>query len=125
MTYFQYHEELSYIRSLCKVIGDKLNYPSFMTGLRRISSGRMTIDQAVKLEEVSRESNCIIDIIDAVKKQNIVDIRPTLIHRIINGREVRLPNNEQMLFMTYQNKLVAIYKKDADGSYKALRVWRD
>lgn len=115
----------TYIRSLCKVIGDRLNYPSFMTGLRRISSGRMTIDQAVKLEEVSRESNCIIDIIDAVKKQSIVEIRPTLIHRIINGREVRLPNNEQMLFMTYQNKLVAIYKKDADGSYKALRVWRD
>ena len=115
----------TYIRSLCKVIGDRLNYPSFMTGLRRISSGRMTIDEAVKLEDVSREADCIIDIVDAVKKQSIVEIRPTLIHRIINGREVRLPNTEPMLFMTYENKLVAIYKKVEDGSYHAIRVWRD
>ena len=115
----------TYIRSLCKVIGDKLNYPSFMTALRRVSSGKMSIDNAVKLEDVSRDNNCIIDIIEAVKKQSIVEVRPTLIHRIINGREVRLPNKEPMLFITYQNKLVAIYKKVEDGSYHAVRVWRD
>ena len=115
----------TYIRSLCKVIGDKLGYPSFMTGLRRISSGRLNVEDAYQLDEISRDNDCIIDIIDAVKKQSIVEIRPTLIHRIINGREVRLPNTEPLLFMTYQQKLVAIYKLVEDGSYHAIRVWRD
>ena len=115
----------TYIRSLCKVIGDKLNYPSFMTALRRTSSGKMNINDAVRLEDVSRDNDCIIDIIEAIKKQNIVEVRPTLIHRIINGREVRLPNTEPTIFITYQNKLVGIYKKVSDGSYHAVRVWRD
>lgn len=115
----------TYIRSLCKVIGEKLGYPSFMTSLRRLSSGAMNVKNAVKLEDISLESNCLIGILEAVKKQNIVEVRDTLIHRIINGREVRLPNKEPLIFIKYHQKLVGIYKKVDDGSYHALRVWRD
>lgn len=115
----------TYIRSLCKEIGLRMGYPSFMTALRRTSSGAMNVKNAVKLEEVSRDNNCLIGILEAIKKQNIVQIRDSLFNRILNGRDVRLPNKEPLIFIEYQNKLLAIYKKLDDGSYHALRVWRD
>lgn len=117
----------TYIRSICREIGLRLNYPSVMTSLVRTKSGRLSLDDSCGIDD--DYDNCIIPIIEAINEKDLVEIRPTLIHRVINGREISLPNKEKTLYLTYNDngkkRLVGIYERRDDNKYHAVRVWRD
>ncbi|MEZ7892003.1 MAG: tRNA pseudouridine(55) synthase TruB [Candidatus Wallbacteria bacterium] len=53
----------TYIRSLCRDIGEKIGIPSVMSGLRRTSTGGFFVENAIKFDEISLEK-----IINAVIK---------------------------------------------------------
>lgn len=48
----------TYIRSLCRDIGEKLGCGAVMTGLRRISSGKFSIEDSVPLSSLTADNIC-------------------------------------------------------------------
>lgn len=119
----------TYIRKLCEEIGNRLNYPAYMTGLRRISSGKFTIDDAIKLENLNKDSLNIISMSDIVKQFDNYEVNDYLYNRVINGMPIRLYNDfKDNVFITYKDNLIAIYEKDIKNddvyAFKAKRIWK-
>lgn len=115
----------TYIRKLCEEIGKRLNYPAFMSVLRRIASGRMKIENAYTLDDIYKGNYKIIDIIEAVKDYNLYEVNDFLYNRVINGMPIRLYDvPKEDVFITYHNKLIAIYEYVEENNYKAKRIWK-
>lgn len=113
----------TYIRSLCREIGLKLGYPSVMTDLIRTKSGKFSIDEAFNIDDDLE--NHIIPMIDAINDKDLIEVRESILRYVLNGMSIYLPNKEKEIYLTYQNKLIAIYELRDDGKYHAIRVWKD
>lgn len=122
----------TYIRKLCEEIGNRLNFPSYMTSLRRVSSGLLDVSNAITLEDLKLDKSLLekhlISVNEAIKDYPILEVNDYLYNRVINGMPIRIKdeklskNNE--VFITYKNNLIAIYEKNQDIDYKAKRVWK-
>lgn len=99
----------TYIRSLINDIGNKMNILMTMEELRRIKVDKFSIDDALKVEDVSLDKIILpSDFLDY--KKVIMD--DDLYKKVSNG--VRLNNiyNEDYIMFYYNNELVAIYKNN-------------
>ena len=115
----------TYIRTLCTEIGNRLNYPAHMSALRRLASGKFTHDQSFLLSEITEGKYEIISPLKAMEDRKIVKLNEEEYQRVKNG--MTLSNKEtfadsDLVVLEYQNRLVAIYKKD-EKEYRAERVW--
>ncbi|HRT69181.1 MAG TPA: tRNA pseudouridine(55) synthase TruB [Bacilli bacterium] len=115
----------TYIRTLCTEIGFRLNYPAHMSALKRLASGKFTLEQSFSLEELVAGKVEIISPLQAMADRKIVRLDEKEYKKVKNG--MTLANKEKfaecdLVVLEYQNRLVAIYKKDEKG-YKAERVW--
>ena len=113
----------TYIRSLCREIGKRLNYPSVMTKLTRIRSGKISLDDACDINDSYDDK--IIDMVDAIKDKDLVEVRESILRYVTNGMAIYLPNKEDVIYLTYKKKLIAIYELRDDGKYHPIRVWKD
>ena len=113
----------TYIRSLCREIGRVLDYPSVMTSLKRIRSGKFHLDFAVSVE--SSYEDHIISMIDAIKEKDLVEVRESILRYVSNGMPIYLPNKEKEIYLVHNKRLIAIYELRDDGKYHAVRVWKD
>lgn len=120
----------TYIRKLCEAIGKKLDYPAYMTDLRRISSGSLNIEQARTIEDIQKGNYEIIGVMEAIKNQTIFEVNDYLYNRVINGMPIRIyDHTEDSIFIVHKNDkdemcLIAIYEKVKDNDYKARRIWK-
>lgn len=115
----------TYVRSLCKEIGKRLNYPAYMSKLRRIKSGLFSITEAHTMEDVEQGAVEVIPILDALKHKTIVSITPEIYKRVKDGISIYLKNHkEEFVFLEYNGKFVAIYElfDPETFKYKAKRV---
>ncbi|MDD3348374.1 MAG: tRNA pseudouridine(55) synthase TruB [Bacilli bacterium] len=115
----------TYIRTLCTEIGARLQYPAHMSALKRLASGKFTLEQCVKLEDIASGNFKMICPLAAMSDQKIVKLDNQEYQRVKNG--MTLESKEKfsdcdLIVLEYQDKLVAIYKKDEKG-YRAERVW--
>ena len=115
----------TYIRTLCAEIGFRLNYPAHMSALKRLASGKFTLEQSFSFEELVAGKVEIISPLQAMVDRKIVRLDEKEYKKVKNG--MTLANKEKfaecdLVVLEYQNRLVAIYKKDEKG-YKAERVW--
>ena len=113
----------TYIRSLCREIGLRLGYPAVMTSLTRTKSGNFTLKDAVNIDDDYDDK--IISMIDAIKEKDLVPVRSSILRYVLNGMSIYLPNKEKEIYLTYDNKLIAIYELRDDGKYHAVRVWKE
>lgn len=112
----------TYIRSLAVEIGSRLNYPAYLKGLRRVSSGKMTIDDCVTIEDVQNGNYKLLSMLEVLNYPEIV-LDEEMHKKIVNGMTVKLDNIDyETVKMSYNNELVAIYQKSGQY-YKAVRVW--
>lgn len=116
----------TYIRKICEEIGNRLNVPSYMTGLRRTSSGNIKLDDAYTLDDIKDKKYKIISVLDAIKDYKQVEVNDFLYNRVNNGMPIRLKDNDSddLVFITYKGKLVGIYQREEGISYKAKRIWK-
>lgn len=112
----------TYIRSLAVEIGSRLEYPAHLKALRRISSGNMNVEDSYTIEDVQNGNFQLIPLLKALNLPEIV-LDEELYKKVTNGMTVKLVNtNEEIVKMSYNNELVAIYQKSGQY-YKAARVW--
>lgn len=115
----------TYIRSLAKLIGEKLNLPSCMSSLIRTKSGKYKIEDAYTIDDVLVGKYQLINMLDCLDDFYILDANDKIYNDCVNGRFLKLNREEARIAIKYQEKLLAIYEFDEENKYyKAKRVWK-
>ncbi len=118
----------TYIRSLIRDIGNKLDIPCTMKELRRTKQGEFTLDDAVTMEELENGKIKPIPIDKALKGIIFVPVDETLEKKILNGAILDNVYAEPMIgFKNKSNEVIAIYKVyDKDiTKIKPLKVFKN
>lgn len=112
----------TYIRSLIRDIGCKLNIPMSMKNLERVVQGNFKIEDSIQLEEVS--NNKIISIKDALIDMKKEIVTGSLKFKIQNGCPLdRKIDSDFIMFLDEDENILAIYKKEGSRikSYRGFR----
>ena len=102
----------TYIRSLINDICTKLNTIGTMSDLVRIKQGNFSIDNSYTLEQISNNDYQLLNVKDFLYYP-VIEIPNTLYKSIINGASIdNTFNIKDYVIFTYQDKDIAIYKKE-------------
>ncbi|WEV36285.1 tRNA pseudouridine(55) synthase TruB [Lactobacillus sp. ESL0677] len=108
----------TYVRSLVNDLGDKLGVPAVMSTLRRTASSGFDLSQAVSLDEIvadpSRAAQLIQPIDAFFKNYTQVDLTMDQWLKVKNGAAIALETDANQVALRYNNKVKAIYQKDAE-----------
>ena len=101
----------TYIRSLGKDIASKLNTCAIMTNLRRIKQGNFSIENAISLDSLTQDN--LISLNECLTNYKKVVLDDTNTKLIKNGCAIdNIYKEDYILFITKDNKIVGLYKKD-------------
>ena len=119
----------TYIRSLIRDIGDKINIPCSMKDLQRTKQGMFDIKDSVRLEDLKKKEYKIFDVDYILSKYDMVVCDNYLERRVRNGSILdNRYNTEYVVYKDKNNEVIAIYKVyDKDNTkvkpYKVLKSW--
>ena len=101
----------TYIRSLIRDIGKKLNIPATMTGLKRVKQGLFSIDNSYTLDDIKKDNYKVIPIVNALIDYEIVEVNDFTANKVKNGRilENRY-KSEKIVFIDSNKNVLAFYK---------------
>jgi tRNA pseudouridine55 synthase len=119
-SYYVHGSKGLYVRTLSFDIGRKLGYPAHNVSLQRTKAGRFLLSDAVPLEQLSVEH--LIPIEDALpfETYKLNSDEYTLVKQ---GRDISCDFGVDMLSAIYQDKMVAILKKQ-NGFYHPIKVFQ-
>ncbi len=115
----------TYIRSLADDLGKILKGGAFLSDLRRTHSGSFNISEAVRLNDVTAESlHPVIRLVDSLEK---VGVPPELLRVINNGKilnrnELSLETPGPWVFLSSEEKILAVYERYGDERIKPIMV---
>lgn len=118
----------TYIRSLIRDIGIKLNIPCSMEKLSRIKQGIFKIEQSKTLREIEDNDYKLIPIVEVLNDFHKVQVDDFLAEKILNGRILENRYSEKRIaFIDKENNVLAIYKVyDKDSTkIKPIKVFKD
>ncbi len=116
----------TYIRSLCHDIGIELGCYATMGDLVRTKSGKFTLDDAIKVSELTLDNLKLISLLDAIDYPKIAIDDENLLKRVENGMPLSLDtlnSDEQVVAFSYRNRLCAIYE-NTGKELIARRIWK-
>ena len=105
----------TYIRSLIRDIGLKLNTYATMTSLNRDRQSGFGMKDANTLEEIEQNVFKVYTIKDVFKDIYTVDCDDKKYKEITNGVIQKVDTNSNYILYIYKGKDVAIYKEDANA----------
>lgn len=101
----------TYIRSLIRDIGKKLNVPCVMKELIRTSQGNFKIEDSYTLDEIKNDNYKLISIKEALSGYKLVKVDDYIAGKIANGRILENRYNEDIIvFINSNEEVLAIYK---------------
>lgn len=106
----------TYIRSLIRDIGAKLNTVAVMTSLRRIRQGRFTLEDAVTLEQLEKGNYKWIPISSIVKGMKEVEVTETNEKYIRNGNKINNDYGKERVVFKKGEEIIAIYQVSKKNS---------
>lgn len=118
----------TYIRSLIRDIGDKLNILCTMKELKRTKQGKFNIEEASTLEDLEKGKYNLIPIDKALDNIKFIDADNYLENRIMNGSI--LDNRYEDKIIGFKNKdgnviaLYEVYEKD-NKKVKPIKVFKE
>ena len=110
----------TYIRSLINDICNDLNVIGTMSNLQRTKQGRFNIKNCFKIEAKNKK---LISIKDALSDYLQIEVDDYLKNKISNGVILENRYNEDIIIFTYQDKVLAIYKKYDQDNTK-IKPWK-
>ena len=101
----------TYIRSLIRDIGIKLNVLTCMEELQRIRQGDFSIEKSYKLDDIKNGNYTLLNPVDYLKEYEIIMVDDFLVKKISNGRilENRYSSNK-IAFVDKNNNLIGLYE---------------
>ena len=113
----------TYIRSLIRDIGYKLDTYGTMKELNRIEQGIFTIKDSYTLDDIEKDSYKLLSIKEALPNINITKVDDNLLKKIKNGMVVDSFFEEELsLIVDKNNKEIAIYKQVGEGKVKPFKM---
>ena len=113
----------TYIRSLIRDIGYKLDTYGTMGKLNRTKQGIFTIDKSYSLEDIENNNYKLLTIKESLPNIKITQVDDNLLKKIKNGQVLDSFFDEEIsLIIDKNNKEIAIYKKTDSGKVKPLKM---
>lgn len=113
----------TYIRSLIRDIGVKLQIPMSMQNLRRLHQGMFSIDKAIPLAQFTKQTpgySCS-EVLQRIYPRETIS--QELVKKVQNGAKITLPRAERYLLLyDEQDHLLALYQKEAEH-YRAFKIF--
>lgn len=107
----------TYIRSLIRDIGIKLNTNAIMTDLKRTKQGIFDINNSITLSDIEKD-NYKLYAIDEILDVDIKDISDELTYKQVNnGVKMEINSDKEFVLFKSKNKEIALYRKD-EKNYK-------
>lgn len=108
----------TYIRSLIRDIGKKINIPCVMQELQRTRQGTFKLEDSYTLDEIKNDKYKFISIKDALNGYKFIKVNDYIENKIRNGRILENRYDEDtIVFINEQDEVLAIYKVyDKDNS---------
>ena len=106
----------TYIRSLIRDIGYKLNTYGCMDSLERTRQGIFNIDNSYTLEEIKNNNYKLLSIEESLPNIPLVEVDNKTLFKIKNGVKLKKFFDGDMAIIKDKNKVVAIYKNDLNES---------
>lgn len=106
----------TYIRSLIRDIGYKLNTYGCMDSLERTRQGIFNIDNSYTLEEIKNNNYKLLSIEKSLPNIPLVEVDNKTLFKIKNGVKLKKFFTGDMAIIKDKNKVVAIYKNDLNES---------
>lgn len=106
----------TYIRSLIRDIGYKLNTYGCMDSLERTRQGIFNIDNSYTLEEIKNNNYKLLSIEESLPNIPLVEVDNKTLFKIRNGVKLKKFFTGDMAIIKDKNKVVAIYKNDLNES---------
>lgn len=106
----------TYIRSLIRDIGYKLNTYGCMDSLERTRQGIFNIDNSYTLEEIKNNNYKLLSIEESLPNMPLVEVDNKTLFKIRNGVKLKKFFAGDMAIIKDKNKVVAIYKNDLNES---------
>lgn len=106
----------TYIRSLIRDIGYKLNTYGCMDSLERTRQGIFNIDNSNTLEEIKNNNYKLLSIEESLPNIPLVEVDNKTLFKIKNGVKLKKFFDGDMAIIKDKNKVVAIYKNDLNES---------
>lgn len=109
----------TYMRTLIVDFAKRLHELACMTSLKRVSIEHLTLDQAINIADFKENTPslqieaCIDPIYPLVAVNNPKDI--------YDGKKMIIDNDEDVVLLTYEGKILAAYKKESTNLYHSLR----
>ena len=113
----------TYIRSIIRDLGYKLNTYATMTELTRTKQGKFTLENSNSLKEFLNDNYQTISLTD-VLDYPIINLTEEEYRLVKNGNYIFLNTQEKYVTLKYKNQVIAIYyrKKDLYYPYKMLQI---
>ncbi len=105
----------TYIRSLIKDIATVLDTYACMSELRRTKQGNFKIEDCHQLKDVCQSTSLLT--VENIFSYKTYELNEEELKKVNNGNMLNINSNEENLFVTYQNKIIAIYQKN-ENNYK-------
>lgn len=106
----------TYIRSLIRDIGYKLNTYGCMDSLERTRQGIFNIDNSYTIEEIKNNNYKLLSIEESLPNIPLVQVDNKTLFKIRNGVKLKKFFAGDMAIIKDKNKVVAIYKNDLNES---------
>lgn len=116
----------TYIRSIINDIGEKSGLGAVMSGLVRIKSGKFTIEEATKLDELNSYETIVNNLINPlnVLSYNNIELSDAEYSKIITGQTIdaKTADNGKIVLLSQKNQLISIGKVELN-KIKVIKVF--
>lgn len=112
----------TYIRALVRDMLVKLNLIGTVKDLQRTKIDNISIEQCDDLEDVLRGNYTNHDLLEILGSRYI-KFEVNNVEDIKNGKRISIDSNEDLIVITHNNELIAMYKKDGDYYSSARGLW--
>lgn len=114
----------TYIRSLIEDIAKKLGTLGTMTSLTRTKQGDFSLENAYTIDDILNDNYQEIPLLTVLKDYPVYKLSKDEYFQVKNGVKLSLNRDDKIITMVYNNKPIALYKKDETiyRVYKMLEV---
>ena len=102
----------TYIRSLIRDIGNKLNTYGTMVDLIRTKQGSFDINDSYSLEDIKNDNYKLLKYEDLFNEVEKVELRDEEYFKVVNGQKMDINFKGDKVIYTYNNKYIAMYEKE-------------
>lgn len=107
-----------YVRSLARDLGHMLGVGGYAKEIRRIASGGLSIERAIKLENLNKNNvlNHIIKTFDNLTNLDMIEVDDNEKNNLMHGRVLtrQIASEKKFALALHKNEPIAIYKKETN-----------